>query len=235
MKNGLFACALTVVCAFYATAGGQTAVTINFPGEESGGAKLTDAETAVIRKSALPKVRRKLASDSCEESFEPAGVVQGSFSKPNSDQRLVFYQFCQTGNGLGQVGLILIDGGKVIGNYVSDVGWSVGVKALPDINQNGLNEVALYYSGGMHQGAGGTGVDIVELTGTGVKGIGWFQAESFGEETDTVGYRVTAKSGKIPAYYREKYIQTANGKWKRTGKVVPLRLQKTVAVFAPVR
>jgi len=180
-------------------------------------------------------VRKRLVSDSCEESFEPAGVVKGSFSRPNSDQRLVFYQFCQTGNGLGEVGLILIDGGKVIGNYFSDVGWSVGIKALPDIDGNGVNEAALYYSGGMHQGEGGTGVDIVELTPTGVKGFGWFQADHFSEETDNFAYRVTAKPGKVPLYYREKYVQTADGKWKRTGRVTPLRLQKTVGVFKPIK
>lgn len=235
MKNGLIAVVVLAAVSLFGSASGQTPIVINIPGEETGNTKLTDADRVLIEQAALPKVRKKLADEACEESFEPAGVVQGSFSKPNSDQRLVFYQFCQTGNGLGQVGLILIEGGKVLGNYIADVGWSVGVKALPDINQNGLDEVALYYSGGMHQGAGGTGVDIVEFTGAGVNGIGWFQAESFGETTPVVGYRVTGRPGKAPAYFREKYVQNSSGKWRKAGAVAPLRLQKAVSVFTPVR
>lgn len=235
MKNGLSAVVVIAVVSLFVSAAGQTPIVINIPGEETENRKLTDADRTLIERSALPKVRKKLADDACQESFEPAGVVQGSFSKPNSDQRLVYYQFCQTGNGLGQVGLILIEGGRVVGNYVADVGWSVGVKALPDINRNGFDEVALYYSGGMHQGAGGTGVDVIEFTGSGVKGIGWFQAESFGETTPVVGYRVTARPGKVPAFFREKYVQNAAGKWRKIGAVAPLRLQKAVSVFTPVR
>jgi hypothetical protein len=235
MNYGIFASVAIVFGLAAFPAAGQTPVMINVPGVETPPAKLSAADDALIKKSGLPKVRRKLVSDICEESFEPAGVVHGSFSKPNSDQRLVFYQFCQTGNGLGQVGLILIENGKIIGNYVADVGWTVGVTSLPDINQNGLNEVALYYSGGMHQGAGGTGVDIVELSPAGVKGIGWFQAEGFTETGPTVGYRVTAKPGGTPLFFREKYTQASNGKWKRTGRVTPFHLQAAISKFVAVK
>lgn len=235
MKNGLAAVVVIAVVSLFVSAGGQTPVVINIPGEETGNTKLRDADRALIERSALPKVRKRLVDQACEEAFEPAGVVQGSFSKPGSDQRLVFYQFCQTGNGLGQVGLILIEAGKVVGNYVADVGWSIGVKALPDINQNGLDEVALYYSGGIHQGAGGTGVDIVEFTSSGVKGIGWFQADSFTETSPVVGYRVTARPGKAPAFFREKYVQNASGKWRKTGAAAPFRLRKPISVFTAVK
>lgn len=52
---------------------------------------------------------------------------------------------------------------KVISSYVAESGWTLGITVLPDINQNGFDEFALYYSGGMHQGQGGTGVDILEV------------------------------------------------------------------------
>ena len=235
MNYGVFPLFACVFCLMTFSAAGQTPVPINVPGVDAPAAKLSAADEVLIKRSALPKVRKRLVSDICEESFEPAGVVQGSFSKPNSDQRLVFYQFCQTGNGLGQVGLILIENDKVVGNYVADVGWTVGVTSLPDINRNGLNEAALYYSGGMHQGAGGTGVDVVELSPTGVKGIGWFQAEGFTETGPTVGYRVTAKPGGTPQFFREKYTQASNGKWKRTGRVTPFHLQATISKFVAVK
>jgi len=235
MNYGIFALVAIVICLAAFPAAGQTPVVLNVPGVETPPAKLSAADDALIKRSGLPKVRKKLISDVCEEAFEPAGVLQGSFSRPNSDQRLVFYQFCQTGNGLGQVGLILIENGKIIGNYVADVGWTVGAASLPDINQNGLNEVALYYSGGMHQGSGGTGVDVVELSPAGVKGVGWFQAESFSETGPVVGYRVTAKPGSTPAYFREKYTQGANGKWKRSGRVTPFHLRTAISKFVAVK
>lgn len=235
MNYGIFALVAVAFCLTALRAAGQAPFAINVPGVDTTPEKVSAADNALINRSALPKVRRKLVSDICEESFEPAGVVRGSFSKPNSDQRLVFYQFCQTGNGLGQVGLILIENDKVVGNYVADVGWTVGVTSLPDINRNGLNEAALYYSGGMHQGAGGTGVDIVELSPAGVKGIGWFQAEGFSETGPTVGYRVTAKPGGTPQFFREKYTQASNGKWKRTGRVTPFHLQAAISKFVAVK
>lgn len=235
MNYGVFACLAILFLLSLVPASGQEPIAVNVPGAEMTAAKLNAADAALIKRTALPKVRKKLASDICEGSFEPAGVVRGSFSRPNSDQRLVFYQFCQTGNGLGEVGLILLENDKVVGNYVADVGWTVGIKSLPDINRNGLNEVALYYSGGIHQGSGGTGVDLVELSPAGVKGIGWFQAESFSESGPTVGYRVTAKPGSPPAYFREKYTQDAKGRWKRSGRVTPLHLEAAISQFAAVK
>src|SRR3982751_1522907 len=94
---------------------GQTAVDVNIPGVETSAAKLTAEDEALIRKGVLPAVRKKIPRRECEESFEPAGMVQGSFSQPNISQKLVFYQFCQSGNGVGWVGLILIENGKIVG------------------------------------------------------------------------------------------------------------------------
>ena len=107
--------------------------------------------------------------------------MNGAFTTAGPKQTLVFYQFCQTGNGLGWVGLVLIEDGKVIGNYISDGGWSANIGVVPDINQNGLNEFTLAYSGGMHQGQGGVGVDLMEFSGGHPKGIGWYKAEEYAD------------------------------------------------------
>lgn len=235
MKHPTLAASAALTCLLAGGALAQTPILINTPGEEDMSPDLTKADKSLIERAALPKVRKKLAGDACEESFEAAGVVEGAFSKPDAKQRLVFYQFCQTGNGLGWVGLILMENNRVIGNYVADVGWSVGFKVLPDINQNGLNEFALYYSGGMHQGSGGTGVDIDEFGPAGPKGLGWFNAESFTDTGPVLGYRVTVKPGPTPVFYRERYVQNSAGKWRRTGASTPLKLQKAVGEFVPVR
>lgn len=177
------------------------------------------------------KVRKRwvFSESPCEEAFEVSGIIKGAFSKPDSNQTLVFYSFCQTGNGLGNNGLILIENGQLLGNYVTESGWTLGIKVLPDINQNGLNEFALYYSGGMHQGQGGTGVDVMEISANGVKGIGWFNAETF-TETTYFGYKVSVKTGKTPVFYREKYINK-NRKWLKSGKLASFKLEKAYSKF----
>ena len=223
----------------------QTSVVISDPVAESAKAEhaavnaskieLSAAEQALMDNSILPKARAKLKSEVCEESIDISSRVQGAFTKAGAKQTLIFYQFCQTGNGLGSVGVAIIDNGKVVGNFVSvESGWTDHANVLPDINQNGLDEIALYYSGGMHQGAGGTGVDIIEYSNGALKGIGWFQAEGFTETGPVIGYRVTVAPGKTPAFFKEKYTQDAAGKWKKTGTAVPLKLTKAVSEFVSV-
>ncbi|MBX7173521.1 MAG: hypothetical protein K1X72_21315 [Pyrinomonadaceae bacterium] len=218
-----------IFCLFAISVFAQTVV-INDPTAElknNSGAEIEN----LIKAKVLPKVRKHwVAEDSpCQEAFEMSGAVKGSFSKPDSNQTLAFYSFCQTGNGFGNNGLALIEDGKVIANYLTESGWTLGITVLPDINQNGLNEFALYYSGGMHQGQGGTGVDIFEFSGANLKGIGWFNAESF-TETTYFGYKVTAKKGKTPIFYREKY-NNKNDKWRKAGNAAPFKLTKVYSQF----
>lgn len=232
MKNIIFAF-LFIVSAVNVF--GQQTVVINDPNVELKSEEISPAVEALIKEKVLPKVRQKwLFTDSvCEEAFEPAGAVKGSFSKPNSNQTLVFYSFCQTGNGLGNNGLVLIEDGKVIGSYVTEGGWTLGIKVLPDINQNGLNEFLLYWSGGMHQGQGGTGVDLMELSAAGVKGIGWFNAETYTEKT-YFGYKVSVKTGKTPVFYRERY-NNRNETWRKAGKLLPFKLETSYSKFETLK
>jgi hypothetical protein len=212
----------------------QTTVVINDPTKEDKPLPATKAEENLIKRSVLPKVRKMWADEAgCEEAFEIAGTAKGTFSKTGAEQTLIFYQFCQTGNGFGNNGLVLMENGKITASYVSESGWALGIKSLPDINQNGLNEFLVYYSGGMHQGAGGTGADVMEFSGTGgeIKALGWFQASSFGEEADELGYKVSVKPGKTPIFYREKYISPGENEWRKSGRIAAFKLDKVDRKF----
>ncbi len=214
----------------------QAPVVINDPTVAPAKVGLSAGEQGLFDKSILPLARKKLASDICEESVDVTGRAQGSFTRQGAQQTLIFYQFCQTGNGLGSVGVAILEDGKVAANFVSaDSGWSSVAAALPDIDRNGMDEAALYYSGGMHQGAGGTGVDIVEFASGALRGIGWFQAEEYDETSPVKGYRVTVIPGKTPIMSREKYTKNAAGKWKKTGRIVPLKLEQAVSQFAAIK
>ena len=203
----------------------QGTIVIHDPTVPATPAKLSAGEQSIMDKSVLPPARAKLTDEVCEEAGEVAGAVQGSFTRAGARQTLIFYQFCQTGNGIGSVGVAVIEDGALTAHYISaESAWTADARALPDINQNGINEIALHYSGGMHQGAGGVGVEIMEVSGDELKGIGWFQAESFDDLGPVIGYKVTVKPGKTPAFYKEKYIQNSASKWRRAGTPLPLKL-----------
>jgi hypothetical protein len=235
MRSTYFPTAILVIAFISISSVAQSSIVINTPGELPAKPTLNAAEKRLMDRSILPKVRKKLAGDACTAEREIAGIMHGAFSKAGTDQTLIFYQFCQTGNGLGSVGVALFDNGKVAGNYVSaESGWAVDAKILPDINKNGMNEVALYYSGGMHQGSGGTGVDIMEISGGNLKGIGWFQTEGFNEKSNWA-YKVWVKPGAVPAFFQEKWAANSAGKLRKAGNAVPLQLKKTFGTFEAIK
>lgn len=214
----------------------QQTVVISDPNAGISPVVINEADKDLIKREVLPKVRKYWAkNEACDEDFQIVGQVRGSFTAPKASQKLIFYQFCQTGNGFGNNGLVLFEGRKIIGSYVSESGWAADLKVLPDINQNGLNEFLLYYSGGMHQGIGGTGVDLMEFSAVAsVKGLGWFQSDSYGEETGDWSYKVSVKTGKTPIFYREKYI-SKNDKLQKSGKIAPFKLGKTYSSYTALK
>ena len=214
---------------------GQTVLINDATVAENEGAPIPAAERAFIEREVWPALRKKYESEECTPEFNSASSIRGSFSKPNVDQSLVYLQVCQTGNGLGIIAVALIENGKVISVFASDAGWSAGARTLPDIDQNGLDEFALYYSGGMHQGAGGTGADLLEFSGNAVRGLGWFQSEGFSEDAPTFGYKVFVKKGKVPVFTRQKFLLGNNEKWRPSGKLAVFKPSKNIANFSAAR
>lgn len=236
MKNKYLFSILIVFCFLAANAFAQQTIVVNDPTKEDKPATPGAAEENLIKRNVLPKVRKIWAENEvCTEEFNFAGAANGAFSKPNANQTLVFYQYCQTGNGFGNNGLVLMENGRITASYISEGGWAMDIKRLPDINQNGLDEFIVYYSGGMHQGQGGTGVDIMEFSAGAPKGLGWFQADSFGEETGDFSYKVTVKSGKTPVFYREKYVSNDQNKWRKSGKIATFKLGKAYGKFTVLK
>jgi hypothetical protein len=215
----------------------QSLVVVNTPGLEPLAGKLTATEKTLMQRGVLPKVRKILASDTCsEEDYEVSNALKGSFTRTGAQQTLVYYQYCITGNGLGSTGLAVLENGKVEASYISeDGGETTGSRVLPDINENGVNEVVLYVSGGMHQGGGGTGAEVVEFTEAGLKNLGWFAADEFSESGPSIAYRVTAKAGKPPLFYRQKFTSRDEKKWNPVGKPLPFKLGKPLIIFTPVK
>jgi len=211
-------------------------VVVHDPNKDAKEAKLTAAEQKIFDRDALPAVRKMIKSDVCEESLQEAGVARGAFTAPGKRQSLIFYEYCQTGNGFGWNGLVLIEGDAVVGNFVSDDGWGENIESVPDINQNGVLEFTLTYSGGLHQGVGGTGVDLMEFSNGMPVGIGWYKAEEFGPTEASTSWKLTAKAGKIPGFYKQKFFSGENSKPRAVGKNAVTKLAKVfVSKFERVK
>lgn len=226
--------AMAFVLLFAALSFGQGTVVVVDPTLKAQESKMTAAEQKLFDRVALPKFKARYADDICTIEPETASVIDGAFTQAGTKQRLVFFQVCQTGNGLGIVGIAVIENGKVIGTFGSEGGWSLGAGVLPDINGNGLDEFTLSYGGGMHQGQGGVGVDIMEFSAGKPKASGWFKAEAFTED-DVSAWKVTAKPGSPPSYFKHKYTQAGENKWRRVGGVTPLKLTKPYGKFEAVK
>jgi hypothetical protein len=215
---------------------GQQPVVINDPTVPEKESTISDADKALIDRDVWPVISKKFEGEVCTPEFEYSDAIQGSFTKPKAQQRLIFFQVCETGNGIGVAGLALIEDGKVVRIYGAEqAGWVGGARTLPDINLNGVDEVSLYWSGGLHQGEGGVGVDVMELLGSAPRGIGWFQSESFSADGDTVGYKVSVKKAKVPVFSRQKYVLDDNDKWRLSGRPAVFKPEKNVVEFAAIR
>lgn len=196
---------------------------------------LPDDEQAVFDRVVLPKLKAKYQTDGCAVDPELAGETSGRFTKKGVVQKAAFYQVCQTGNGLGVIALVIFENGKLVGIWGDDSGWTLEINAVSDLNGNGLDELTLSFGGGMHQGQGGIGVDIVEFVGGQPQMLGWFQAEKIMDTETESAWKVTVKTGKTPVFYRQKYKANSRGKLLKTGANTVFKLTKVENGFEQIK
>jgi hypothetical protein len=212
----------------------QATLTVHDPTRVMPEAGVSPSVQAVVEKAAAA-AGKSISEDTCKPEVQVAGTATGAFTRAGANQTLAFYQYCQTGNGFGWAGLVVLEGEKIVGNYISEAGWTNGITSVADVNKNGLDEFALVYSGGMHQGQGGTGVDLMEFVGGIPKGLGWYKAEEFGPTDDSSAWKLTAKPGAVPLFYTQKFSSGADNKFKSAGKAVPTKLGKAISKFKAVK
>jgi hypothetical protein len=237
MKAAALAFFLLLMFASARASAQSSLVVVNEPGAKLSAPVLTTAERSLIKRNILPKVRKILASDICNETdYQLVSAIKGSFTKAGAQQTFVYYQYCVTGNGLGSTGVAVLENGKVMASYIAEEGDEAsGARPLPDIDQDGVNEVVLEVSGGMHQGSGGTGAELIEFTAAGIKSLGWFTEDEFSENGPSIAYRVTAKPGKPPLFYHQKFTSKNERKWNPVGRSLPFKLGASVIKFKAVK
>ncbi|MDQ6787218.1 MAG: hypothetical protein M3033_10460 [Acidobacteriota bacterium] len=205
----------------------QTTQVIVDPTKTAPALKATAAEEKLI-KSLLPKVRRIWTSDTCEESFSITGVASGAFTKKDSTQKAFLYEFCETGNGLANDGILITEAGRVVAHFIYEGASTGGLNSLPDLNGNGVDELLITNYGGMHQGISGTGIDVIEFFGKSLKEIGATEIE-YAEETEKgekgYSYKISVKTGASPVFYREKFVKKGKT-WRKVGNVAKAEMFK---------
>ena len=88
----------------------------------------------------------------------------------------------------------------------------------------------------MHQGVGGTGVELMEFSAGAPTAIGWYKAEEYGPNDVSESWKLTAKPGKTPVYYKQKFSARGQRKPRAVGKNAVTRLDKPfVSKFEPVK
>ncbi|MBK7932739.1 MAG: hypothetical protein KA956_00510 [Pyrinomonadaceae bacterium] len=196
---------------------------------------LPDAEQAVFEQSVLPKLKAKYQSDGCAVDPELAGEVSGKFTKKGAVQKAAFYQVCQTGNGLGTVAIVIFENDKLVGIWGDQSGWTLQINSIRDLNANGLDEFSLSFGGGMHQGQGGIGVDVMEFSNGKPRSIGWFQAEKIMDTETESAWKVTVRTGKAPVFYRQKFVANRSGKLVRSGANSVFKPRKVESNFEGIK
>lgn len=196
---------------------------------------LPDAEQELYEQGVLPKLKAKYQSESCAVEPELAGEVSGKFTRKGVIQKAAFYQVCQTGNGLGIVAIVIFEDDKLVGIWGDESGWTLQINSIADLNANGLDEFSLSYGGGMHQGQGGIGVDIMEFAGGKPRSIGWFQGEKIMDTETESAWKVTARTGKTPVFYRQKFVANSRGKLIKSGANAVFRLKKVENNFEEIK
>ena len=195
---------------------------------------LADAEQAIYEQTVLPKLKAKYGSEGCAVDPELAGEVSGKFTRKGVIQKAAFYQVCQTGNGLGIVAIVIFEDDKLVGIWGDESGWTLQINSIADLNANGLDEFSLSYGGGMHQGQGGIGVDIMEFAGGKPHSIGWFQGDKIMDTETESAWKVTARTGRTPVFYRQKYVANSRGKLIKTGANTIFKLTKVENGFEEI-
>lgn len=207
-------------------------------------AKLLEDEVSA-NKEAIKKIGSELYNydgEPCRD--ESIGVdrvfIEGSFTKPSSKQKGYTYTLCQGDGPTGPTpyfigGILIVEDGKIVANYVYGGESNYGIGSLPDINQNGLSEIILT-SSFSHMGVSNGSIAIMETKGDGLTALGstsvysedvpeQMLAAKTDEKLYSAAYNISVQPGKAPVFYRETYIQkTENGKWelKEKAKTVSL-------------
>jgi hypothetical protein len=193
-------------------------------------ARISTADEQVLRQIALPQaVKTWKESNNCDPEFKVLDIAQGSFTAKGTSQKVFLYRYCEIGHNMGTNGIAVLQNGKIVAHFGYQGGWDSAITKLPDLKNDGLNEIAIDI-GSVNQGHCNGYIVILELKPQGVKKFGFIQTYYDNEGTDEkkqeqIAYKILTKPGKIPLFHKVQYGYTKS-RWRQIGKPTIIKLQE---------
>ena len=146
-----------------------------------------------------------------EEEVRVLSVAEGAFTRPGVAEQAVLYLMARWPRCCPKVGLAIVEGDDLVRNVAFE-GSTHGVGSVPDLDGDGIEEVALLSSFGM----GGDEESSVVLLSLGDTLSGWAGAQvsasgcAAGREQETA-FSVTAEPGDPPTFTSESFVRSCSG------------------------
>jgi hypothetical protein len=193
----------------------------------------------VVRKEARAAWSNEAA---CSDAFAVLGRATGAFTTPGATQSAVLYRYCDMGRQIGMNGVAVLEAGRVAAHVVYQGGGETGITALPDLDGNGLAEIAIA-SVGSGQGTMQGGTVVVELGASGVRKLGFFitYRDNCGTEEPQLWERATvlyAAPGATPQFFAEgfkKPCDAAPARWQAVSARAPARADEDETSYRRLR
>lgn len=203
--------------------------------------KPSTAETALVEKEVRVKSKEKFLRNRLaglaenvdwEKEFSVEGVAEGAFTKANSKQKAVLYRFSYTN------GVVVLEDGNIVAHLSGgpgDYAFYFAIKALPDVNQNGLSEIVLFRNVEDNE-------NVIPYLFEPKNGEMNFLGEAryftssyvAGDDTDSekakqTAYRTTIQPSSNPTFLQEIYERTGSkAEWMLTKKAEKFSLNKKI-------
>jgi hypothetical protein len=203
-------------------------------------AVLSTAEEKLMKDKVVPDARRQWHERGrdgvCEVGFQPTALdaAPGSFTAPKAAQKAILYKYCTFGHDMALDGIAVIENGRLVAHVIFEGGENRAIGALPDINGNGLSEIAIT-GGATNQGITSAWIAIIELTAGDVTRLGRTATYSDDCGVNEKSCKITANrisviAGKTPAFYREVFTDTGAAagpsSWKKVIGLSPVSLDE---------
>jgi hypothetical protein len=196
-----------------------------------------EAYEGIFQRDILPAARHHWADkigrcDQHANNFLIIDVARGSFTQPGANQVSILYKYCETAHNFALDGLAITDDDRVVAHIVYEGAWNAAAAALPDINGNGLSEIAID-TRGMNMGEGWATISIIEFSKNSITKFGSTETESY--SCGAVGnqhsraYVIYVKPGATPIFYHVSYEQACSlpAPWKKSGGLQRISLEES--------
>jgi len=161
-----------------------------------------------------------------EEEFRVLDAVEGAFTRSGARQRAVLYLMSVEPRADPKTGLAVVEGDALVRNVA--LGGANGLVAIPDLDDDGRDELALLHSYGMG-GSEETSLALVSLAedapvrSWGSTLLGYHSCGTGSPHASAETVRLLAAPG--PAFLVERYRDAAcEGRWTRDGEPEAIEL-----------